>query len=207
MHCCYDHISRTDKRDKQLFNAACDYAVNRDLINHRVGTKITTVPCLHDIQYDGMSAEEIYDVLYENADEIDLDKLVNQMLDEHLEGNEEGKPGASGDGDSEGSGPSILSDEEKEEIKNEIKEAMMQAAQAAGAGNTPVGIERMIQDFTEPKMNWRELLRQSLESTIKADFSWMRPSRRGWHIDAVLPGTIPGEEIDIAIAIDTSGSI
>lgn len=207
LHCCYEHINRLGDRDRQLFNAACDYAVNRDLIKHRVGTKITTVPCLYDMQYDDMTAEEIYDKLYENADKIDLDKLIKQMLDEHLEGNENGKPSGEGDGDEEGVGPSHLSNEEKEEIKNEIKEAMMQASQAAGAGNTPSGIERMIQDFTEPKMNWRELLRQSLESTIKTDFSWMRPSRRGWHIDAVLPGTIPGEEVDIAIAIDTSGSI
>jgi predicted metal-dependent peptidase len=209
LHCCYEHINRLGDRDRQLFNIACDYAVNRDLINHRVGTKITTVPCLHDMKYDGMTAEEIYDELYENAEKIDLDKLIEQMLDEHLEGNKGSELAGVGEGDcnEEGAGPTNLTDEEKEEIKNEIKEAMMQASQAAGAGNTPAGIERMINDFTEPKMNWRELLRQSLESTIKADFSWMRPSRRGWHIDAVLPGTTPGEEIDIAIAIDTSGSI
>jgi predicted metal-dependent peptidase len=207
LHCCYDHINRAGERDKQLFNAACDYAVNRDLVKHRVGIKITTVPCLYDLKYNDMSAEEIYDVLYENADKIDLDSLIKQMLDEHLEGNQGSGDAGEGDGDNEGIGPTSLSNEEKEEIKNEIKEAMMQASQAAGAGNTPEGIERIIQEFTEPKMNWRELLRQSLESTIKEDFSWMRPSRRGWHMDAILPGMTPGEEVDIAIAIDTSGSI
>ena len=45
-----------------------------------------------------------------------------------------------------------------EQIKNEIKESMMAAAQAAGAGNCPAEIERIIKQFTEPKMNWRELL-------------------------------------------------
>ena len=33
---------------------------------------------------------------------------------------------------------------------------MMAAAQASGAGNMPKEIERIIQQFTEPKMNWRE---------------------------------------------------
>jgi predicted metal-dependent peptidase len=35
----------------------------------------------------------------------------------------------------------------------------------------------------------------------------MRPSRRGWHIDAIMPGMTPGEEIDVVVAIDMSGSI
>ena len=209
LHCCYDHLGRTDTRDKQLFNIACDYAVNRDLIKHNVGTMITTVDCLYDNKYDGMVAEEIYDDLYENAEKVDMDDLLDKMIDEHLEGkeNEESGQGKDGNGDGEGNGPSALSKEDKEEIKNEIKEAMMQASQAAGAGNTPAGVARMINDLTNPKMNWKELLRQSLESTIKTDFSWMKTSRRGWHIDAILPGMTPGEQVDIVVAIDTSGSI
>ena len=56
-------------------------------------------------------------------------------------------------------------------------------------------------------MNWRELLRMQLESTIKSDFTWMRASRRGWHMDAVMPGMKNDEMIDIAISIDASGSM
>jgi predicted metal-dependent peptidase len=65
----------------------------------------------------------------------------------------------------------------------------------------------MIKDLTEPVMNWRELLQQQIESTVKSDFTWARPSRRGWHMDAVMPGMKPGEQIDVVIGIDTSGSI
>jgi predicted metal-dependent peptidase len=65
----------------------------------------------------------------------------------------------------------------------------------------------MIKDLTEPVMNWRELLQQQIESTIKSDFTWSRPSRRSWHMDAVMPGMKPGETIDVVIGIDTSGSI
>jgi len=209
LHCCYDHIGRTNDRDRQLFNIACDYAVNRDLVTHKVGTMITTVPCLYDIKYDGMSSEEIYDDLYEKADKVDVDDLIDKMIDQHLEGkdSEESSSGKNGDKDGGGDGPSVLSKEDKEQIKDEIKEAMIQASQNAGAGNTPAGIARAINDLTNPRMNWRELLRQSLESTIKTDFSWMKTSRRGWHIDAILPGMTPGENVDIVVAIDTSGSI
>jgi predicted metal-dependent peptidase len=56
-------------------------------------------------------------------------------------------------------------------------------------------------------MDWRELLQQQIESTVKSDFTWARPSRRSWHMDAVMPGMKPGEQIDVVIGIDTSGSI
>jgi predicted metal-dependent peptidase len=84
---------------------------------------------------------------------------------------------------------------------------MLAAAQASDAGSIPLGVKRLIQDLTDPKMNWRELLRMQLESTIKSDYTWMRPSRRGWDMDAVLPGMNRTDAIDIAVYIDMSGSI
>lgn len=205
LHCVYDHFGRRGDRDPQLFNIANDFAVNADLIKHRVGEKITTVPCLHDTKYDGMSSEEIYDQLYENASKINLSDLLDKMIDEHLDGDGEG----SGDGEEgEGKGRPKLSEQERQQIRDEIKEAMLAAAQTVdGAGNIPAGVMRLIKELTEPQMNWRELLRMNLESTIKADFTWMRASRRGWHMDAVMPGMKNDEMIDIAVALDASGSI
>jgi len=56
-------------------------------------------------------------------------------------------------------------------------------------------------------MNWRELLQQQIQSVIKNDYTFSRPSRKGWHSGIILPGTNYDETIDICIAIDTSGSI
>jgi len=204
LHCVYDHFGRRGDRDPQLFNIANDYCVNADLIKHRVGEKITSVPCLHDPKFDGMSSEEVYDILYEKADKIDIGKLLDQMLDEHLDG--DGDDG--GDGDEEGKGRPKLTPEERQQIKDEIKEAMLAAAATVdGAGNLPAGVKRLIKDLTEPQMNWRELLRMQLESTIKSDYTWMRASRKGWHMDAIMPGQARDPMIDIAVALDASGSI
>jgi predicted metal-dependent peptidase len=208
LHCVYDHMNRRGDRDAQLWNIADDYCVNADLIKHRVGEKITTVPCLHDSKYDGLCAEEVYDILYENAEKIDISSLVDKLLDDHLDG--EGENDAEGEGEEggKGKGRPKLSKEEREKIKDEIKEAVLAAAAATeNAGSIPAGIRRMIQDMTEPKMNWRELLRMQLESTIKSDFTWMRASRRGWHMDAIMPGMNLDPMIDIAISIDASGSM
>jgi predicted metal-dependent peptidase len=209
LHCVYDHFGRRGDRDPQLFNIANDYCVNADLKKHRVGEFITSVPCLYDAKYQDMSSEEIYDILYENAEKIDIGSLIDKMLDEHLdgEGNGEG-PGEDGDGKENGKGRPKLSQEERQKIKDEIKEAVLAAAAASdGAGNLPAGVKRIIEDMTAPKMNWRELLRMQLESTIKSDYTWMRNSRRGWHMDAVMPGMKLDPMIDIAVSIDASGSM
>ena len=204
LHCVYDHFGRRGDRDPQLWNIANDYCVNGDLVKHNVGEKITSVPCLYDRKYDGMSSEEVYDALYENAEKIDMGKLLDQLIDEHLDGEGDGD----GDQDGEGKGRPKLSAEEKQAIKDEIKEAMLAAAATVdGAGNLPAGVKRLIQQLTEPQLNWREILRMNLESTIKADYTWMRASRKGWHMDAVMPGQKPDEMIDVAVMLDASGSI
>ena len=181
LHCVYDHFGRRGDRDPQLFNIANDYCVNADLKKHRVGEFITSVPCLYDAKYQDMSSEEIYDILYENAEKIDISSLIDKLLDEHLDGEGDGEGGGGDkDGKGNGQGRPRLSPEERQKIKDEIKEAVLAAAAASdGAGNLPSGVKRIIEDMTAPKMNWRELLRMQLESTMKSDYTWMRSSRKG----------------------------
>ena len=201
LHCAYTHMDRRGDRDPQLWNIACDYCVNGDLIKHRVGEKITTVPCLYDAKYDGMSAEQVYDLLYENAEKININDLIDQLLDDHLDDDGDSSGDGDADADKEAKGRPKISKEERDKIRDEIKEAMLSAAAACdNAGNIPAGVKRLIEDITSPKMNWRELLRMQLESTIKSDFTWMRTSRRGWHMDAILPGSQLEPMIDIAVA-------
>jgi len=208
LHVVYDHMGRRGDRDPQIWNVADDYAVNADLKRHKVGQFITTVPCLYETKYDGKPAEEIYDDLTKNMQKISIDDLVEQLLDDHMddeEGDSEG--GQDGDGDKKGKGRPKMSQEEKDRLRQEVKQAIIQAAQSAEAGTLPKGVERLIKDATNPVMPWRELIQTNLTSAIRTDFSWMRPSRRGWHSDAIMPGMTPGEEIDVVVSIDMSGSI
>jgi predicted metal-dependent peptidase len=198
LHAVYDHMGRRGDRQPRLSNIAADYCVNQDLVEQRIGEKISVVPILFDNKFKGQSYEEVYDYLYENADKIDLDQLEKMLLDDHLEE----------DGDSkDGSGKPKLSKEEAAAIRDEIKGAVISAAQAAGAGNLPMGVKRLLKDITAPVIGWKELLQQQITAVIKNDFTWARPSRRSWHMDAILPGLKPGDMIDICIAMDQSGSI
>jgi len=208
LHVVYDHMDRRGDRDPQLWNIADDYCVNADLKRHNVGEFITTVPCLYNYKYENMPAEQVYDDLYENAEFIDVDQLLEQMLDEHMDGDGEGAGGdEDGEGGKEGKGPVKMSQAEKDELKQEIKEAILSAAEGVEAGNLPKGVERMIKDMTAPVMDWNELIQSNVTSSFSNDYSFMKPNRRGWHMDAILPGMTPGEEIEADVFIDLSGSI
>ena len=215
LHCVFDHLGRREDRIPMLYNIAADYKVNNLLVRDRIGEKPSIVDCYQDFQYDGDTSEEIYDKLFEEAEKRGKEYLeeLGEMLDQHLD--PEGEDGdAQGNGEAkDGNGNAVskkkpkYSKEEIKKIKDEIKEGMMSAAQAAGAGNTPGEIQRMIKELTEPKMNWRQLLRQQIQSTIRNDYTFSRPSRKGWHTGAILPGMNFDETIDLCIGLDMSGSI
>lgn len=204
LHAAYDHIGRRGHRDPKLSNIAADYCVNQDLVQQGIGEKISVVPILYDTKFKGMSYEEVYDYLYENADKIDISELASMVLDEHMDAEGDGD---GGDEDGKNQKRPKMSKEELREIQEEFKSAVLAAANSAGAGNVPLGIKRMLKDLTAPVIGWKELLEQQIQSVIKNDYTWARPSRRSWHMDAVMPGLKPGEMIDICIALDQSGSI
>lgn len=209
-HCVLDHFSRRGDRDPQMWNIAGDYVINGMLVEGKVGDPITVVKPLLDARYRDMFTEEVYDNIYQQADKIDLSQLLT--LDEHLPEGEDGEGQGSGDGDSEEGNGTLkgmpkISKEDAKKIRDEFREAVLSAAKAAGAGNVPGMIKRMIKEFTEPKISWRELLQQQIQSLVKSDFAWSRPNKKTWGSGVWLPGSKPEETIDVHIAIDTSGSI
>ena len=208
LHVVYDHMGRRGTRDPHIWNIADDYTVNADLKRHKIGEFITSVPCLYELKYDGKAAEEIYDDLMKNVQQISLQDLIDQLIDDHMDGDDDDGDGEGEDGDKPGRGKRPkMSPEERERVRQEVKQAIINAAQSAEAGSIPKGVERLIKQHTAPIMPWRELIQTNLTSSIRTDFTWMRPSRKGWDMDAIMPGMTPGEEIDVVVAIDMSGSI
>ena len=212
LHNVYEHLGRSkqNKHNPQLANIAADYCVNRDLKINRIGTFITTVPALYDPKYDGYSMEEVYDELYENADKIDIEDLVDQLLDEHLDdedGQGSGQPQEDENGNLVSKSRPKYTKEQRQEIRDQIKESLLQSASTSAGNEMPEGVKRIIKDLTEPKMPWQELLNMSIQSTLKGDYSFMARSKKGYFSDIALPGQTPEETIDIALALDMSGSI
>jgi len=234
LHIVYDHMGRRVSRNPKIWNIATDYLVNMDLVDNQVGELITTIEILYDNKYRGYTSEAVYNELLEEAkkeqkkngggqgtgnmptdEEIEdaLGDLVDKILDEHMtdeqgDGQNDQDDGSNDDGSGVGTaGPVPMTDAERKQLKDEIRGAVINAAKQAGSKHTPDGVKRMLHELTQPKISWQDLIAQEIESTIKNDFSWVKPSRNSWHIDAVLPGMIPGKQIDVCIGIDTSGSI
>ena len=214
LHCVYDHFDaiRRGDRDPRLWNIANDYVINADLIDAKIGEEIKLVKICFDWKYRGMISEEIYDDLFQQAKEegrvIDV-----ESFDVHLDrddGDDEGAQGEGGEANSEGGdkdGPAKYTAEEKEQIKQEFQSATMQAAKAAGAGNLPGGVKRILDHLLNPQLDWRQLIAMQIQSVIRSDYTMMNPSRKGLNEGFYLPGMDRETTIDVAISMDVSGSI
>lgn len=216
LHAVYDHMNpeMMGNRDRRLANIAQDYVINGDLVEANIGELITLVQICHDWKYRGKSWLEVYDELFKEAEEEGRVQYVN-TLDVHLDsdGDGEGAEGedndAPGEGNNDGSnGPIKYSESEKQQISDEMKNAVMNSAKATGgAGNLPGGVRKLLKDLLNPQLNWRELIAMQIQSVIKSDYTMMNPSRKGMDAGFYLPGMDYDETIDVAIALDMSGSI
>jgi predicted metal-dependent peptidase len=212
MHCVYDHMSRRQGRDPTLWNCAGDFVINQDLKDAKIGNFPRGIKILLNEKYKEKSADEIYNMLLEdqnngNGDD-DMDSFDTHIDSEDNtssgagEGSKKVKPDPSGF-----NGPVPLSDEDKKMIAADIKHAVMDAAKSAGAGETPASVRRMVQDLTEPKMDWREIIQLKVQSSFRSDFTFSIPNRKTMQSGFILPGMPPEQRLDVDIALDTSGSI
>jgi len=77
------------------------------------------------------------------------------------------------------------------------------------AGRMGAKIPRSISDLLEPKIDWREALRDFVTSSIKGkdEFTWRKLNKRHLANDILTP-SVENETIgEVIVAIDTSGSI
>jgi predicted metal-dependent peptidase len=213
LHCVYDHLDKEmiGNRDQRLCNIAQDYVINNDLVEASIGQKIDLLEICFDWKYRGKHWMEVYDELFKQAEE--EGRVINvSTLDMHLDGDgedgAEGEPSdAPGEGDNDGTnGPIKYSKEQMEQIRNEMQSAVIQSAKVS-AGNLPGGVKRLLDSLLNPQLDWRELLAMQIQSVIKSDYTMMKPSRKGLDAGFYLPGMDYDETIDIALALDMSGSI
>ncbi len=235
MHCALLHMYRRDQRDLRKFNVAADYAINNFLDNYNQHAALRGAKpfvfdgplangCL-DHAYDGKSAEEIYNLMPEPPP-----KEAGGSKMEDGKGSQSGAQGQPQPGSGKGNSPSNSPSSPGEFTDGAVDEAGREAAeadwkvalkQATAAGKSrgrlPAEIERLVNDFLEPKAHWRELLRRFLTSTSRDDYSFTRPNRRysGYSPSStrhprsrcILPSLHSPSLGKIVCAVDTSGSI
>jgi predicted metal-dependent peptidase len=201
MHPALGHLWRRGSRDHVKFNYACDYVINGILVKNNF-----TLPegVLLDHQYDKMSAEEVYAQLPDPPEsEGGMGKGQSLGGGGTIDNHDYWDGAGSKKEDGEGGGQGEML-ENNEQI---WKERLARAAIAAKIqGNLPSDIESLVDAAVEPKLPWRELLRNYVQDATKTEYRMMPPSKRYLHIPIYMP-SMKGEFLEIAVAIDTSGSI
>lgn len=171
-------------------NVAMDFVINLIIKQNGIGGQPSGV--LYDEKWKNMPWQEVYDKLIEEGEKNSDSRQVwtDGLIDQHIN--------ADTDPD--------ITDYDKEQIQKEIRSAVQGALMSVGAGDTPLGIEQIIQQLESPKASWKSILNQYLMSTINADYTFSRPSKKSMTTPFYLPSQIKGEKLEIAIGVDASGS-
>lgn len=208
-HKMYRHLTTWRKlhdEDHNLANQACDYVINLQLQDIDPNETLIAMPRykdgphkgermgLVDERFRGMNAKQVFDILKQEKKENGGDGDGDGGFDVHDWADAKG-----------------MTDADKKELLKEIDQAIRQGimAQQKIAGTGAGGLDRELEGLLEPKVDWREMLREFVKATCNAKdaSSWRRPNRRFLSTGTYMPSMI-GEKVGhLVVAIDTSGSI
>ena len=204
-HKMYRHLTTYKKLNEEnagLTNGACDYVINLMLQDTDPEQTVITMPRwksgekkgepmgLIDEKYRGMNSKQVFDLLKQNDDGSGGDGFDEHDWEEATKG---------------------MTDAEKRELARDIDQAIRQGlmAQHKVAGKGRSGGDRELEDLLNPKVDWREVLREFVKATCNAKdtSSWRKVNRRYLSTGMYMPSMI-GERVGhIVIAVDTSGSV
>lgn len=177
LHVVFMHMIRRNDRNPYLWNVAADYVINAALKEH--GFSLIE-GALYDKKYEGLTSEEVYDLLVEEGETIELPYL--DVIDADCK-----------DG---------------EDIKEHITDVIVRAsvaAQMAGDVELPKAIKRLVTEILHPTLPWDQILKRFIKAGVsRNDYSWKRPKQRG---KVYLPRLHTPKVGEIDISIDTSGSV
>jgi len=205
MHLVLLHHVRRGNRNHDKWNVAGDYSINQILTDCKF--TLPKNPLLNPA-YKDMTTDHIYNLLQD--------------------GNGDGGDGNKGEG---GGGWGEVRDAENpdgskadpHQAEQEWKVIMAQAATAAKMrGHMPAHLAELVEDITEPKVDWKMKLRDFVTKVAYDKHNWLRPDRRYLNPVELDDDGIPTSANEggiylpsrynhrigrIAVVIDTSGSI
>lgn len=229
LHKAYRHLSTWRKlhdENHRLANCACDYVINLELCTLDPQELFIAMPKykdgphkgermgLVDVRFKGMNSKQVFDILKKEQEGKGKSKDKGNCPG--------GEPG-DGEGDEPGEGGGLdehdwdgakeMTVEEQKELAREVDQAIRQGlmAHAKVAGKGGGGLSRELGDLLEPKIDWREVLREFVKATCAAKdtSSWRRVNRRflSMGTGTYMPSMIGEKVRHIVVGVDTSGSV
>lgn len=202
LHAALQHVPRRRERDAKLWNIAADIVVNgmiRQDTSYQLPKGAVEMPKLAHL-----SVEEIYEQLATGKTKVPSIGLLD-LMPELASGSGEGHERS---GSQLNSDESCLGQARAEQLQRHWRAAMQQAGAVArrinrGFGRAGLDGVRDYESANQPSLSWREILWQFMVST-PYDFGGF--DRRFIHRKLYLEDVV-GESVEVAICIDTSGSI
>ena len=197
MHIAFAHVQfACHKRlDMKIYNYATDFVINQLLDDGKVGDRPEGLcfnpELVKKFNYDSFA---IYNYLLKEMEEKGgicyFDGNGMKSLDELLDSG-------------------AISKEQYEKVDGEMRQMVASASVAARMqGKHPAFLDKVIDEFLESKVHWREALAKYVNQIIETtDRSYSRFSRKGQHMGLYLPATSQDMSLrEIVIGMDTSGS-
>lgn len=224
-HCILNHCFRRDDRDGFGWNVACDFALNAELI--RAGFKLPDGALLND-DFSGRSAEWIYDRLPQRGGggqgpPSDDEEDGKGGQDDGAKQPPQKNPGG---GQSPKSIPAAPQNQPQQPPVGEVRDAPEEAEADAGKTErewrdavvdaaTMVkkldgldgGTERVVEEATAAKLDWRQELQRFAQEVATSDYSWEHMDERFYDEDIFVPALHSEGMGHLILVIDSSGSV
>ena len=188
------------EQDARRANMACDYVINLQIHYEDKDGRFVKLPegALLDERFRGMDAATVFKLL-EN-------KGGDGGSGVPSDGEHDGELGGGLD-DHDWEGANDMTHDERETLANDIDQALRQGTILSRKLNA--NIPRDIAEALQPKVNWREALRDFVSSFCneRDESTWSRPARRWIAQDVYMPSSISDKIGRVVVGIDTSGSI
>lgn len=215
-HIINKHSFRRGGRDHQLWNMACDYAINKHVLEN--GYKLPEEGLFDTSgRFDNMSPEQIYGIL-------DQERPKGGGGNGGVSGNPDpggcggvidpqGEPKKDDKGNPlppspDGSNSQPMSSDERDEAEREVDQQIRQAvAIAQKAGKMSAGLARRVLAELESKVDWRDVLNRFVADFAQEDFSYRRSNRRFLASGVIMPSRWSESIGGVAMCMDTSASI
>ena len=207
-HCVLLHFARLQNRNPDEFNYATDLEIHFILQKEKMHEPFV-LP--HDPNWDGLSAEEIYEKLgHKKEYGGKREKCKNpgccskgfdsneQSFDEHIYAGQAKQ-------DSEND-PDFAPCVDAQSVEN-MRQIVIQTACSIERrqGTLPGNLKEIVDRLRKPELNWKELLKQFVTSCLGGSRRWLPPARRYVGMGLYLQSR-RDEKFNAVMAIDTSGS-
>ena len=207
-HCVLLHFARRQNRNHHQFNIATDLEIHFILQKEKMKEPFV-LP--HDPEWDGLSAEEIYEKLgHKKEYGGKREKCKNpgccskgfdsneQSFDEHIYAGQAKQ-------DSEND-PDFAPCVNAQSVEN-MRQIVIQTACSIERrqGTLPGNLKEIVDRLRKPELNWKELLKQFVTSCLGGSRRWLPPARRYVGMGLYLQSR-RDEKFNAVMAIDTSGS-